>query len=212
MSMVYNDGSDQITLQELNRKIDNAILDYCNLDIFPEPLDLASCSTLQFQACLIYVSNTVLKRTVNVQRNNVIDYNNSTLLLGLLDKYVTICYLYNKIPGSYGFTLFMGMSSKTVFEWLESDNPTKRKVTQILNTLHEQGLINKLEDSKSPVGQIAAGNVVHNWDNRRAQNTDNSRSIESSVISSKYLQLASDDTQIASDSSTIPELPSNDSQ
>lgn len=210
---ICQDTKTDTSIQDYCRKIDNAITDYCHLEMFGnDGLDLTAATTAQFNGCLMYIANTVFKRIANTISVNSVDYNNSSLLYGLLDKYISTCYIYNKIPSSHGFYLMVGMSTRTYYKFVENDNPEIVKIVKTLNKLHEHGLIEKLEDSKSPVGQIAVGNVVHNWDGRKAISGNDSRMIESNVISSKYLQLADPNDEIVSDSSTIPELPSNDLQ
>lgn len=231
--MVEYDSLEYQTLQEYFRKIENAIQEYCTLDIFPDGFTLHTATIQQFNACLQYVSRTVfIKPIPNSKRHRTtIDTNNIYILQGLLDYYIYLCNIYSKVPSLLGYSYLIGISYNTLFDWIneshyssdqgkeigytQTDGNITRLRSRLMKTitkLNESTLLERLENGSNPVGMIAAGNVVHNWDNRRAQNADNSRSIESSVISSKYLQLAEPNDEVVSDSDTISELPSNDLQ
>ncbi len=134
-----------------------------------------------WNACLMYCYNKLFKDTDKLKNNpNINNQYNFDVLYQLVEKYLFLCSIYNKIPNLYSFGYLTGIENNTFYTWYANDNSYNNNykndcnnnklsyrgydiVKRLINT-HEQTLVDRIESSKTNcIGAIASLNHYHNW-------------------------------------------------
>lgn len=126
--------------------------------------DPESMTQSNFNACLMFISDTViqkycLKKTVtdNVYSNSEYDID---ILNGLLDIYISLCYRYSKMISVYGYCLLCNIQPNLLYLW---ENQIVKETTssylQLVKRLQASAEESKrsllIEKGRNPVGVLA---------------------------------------------------------
>lgn len=132
-------------MQEVNTNVEPDVLDLIEeykikskiaLDAFwslnPQ-LDPAKITNWQFYAVLSHIGENVFKPDKTapgyINYNNKasnLDYNNIPLLIGIVDFYIELCSLYDKLPTRLGFCKMSRIADDTLVQWEKEDDGALR--------------------------------------------------------------------------------------
>lgn len=126
--------------------------------------DPESMTQSNFNACLMFISDTVIQKYCLKKPVTDIVYSNSSydidLLNGLLDIYISLCYRYSKMISVYGFCLLCNIQLQVLTQW-ESDitksiTPENKQLVKRLQAAAEESKRSLLiEKGRNPVGVLA---------------------------------------------------------
>ena len=117
-----------------------------------------------FNACLMFISDTVIQKYCLKKPVTNIVYSNSSydidLLNGLLDIYISLCYRYSKMISVYGFCLFCNIQPYVFTQWeIDKAKSTTPEHKQFLKKLEQAAEESKrsllIEKGRNPVGVLA---------------------------------------------------------
>jgi len=176
------ENTDKKDINRIIIDIDNSINDFC-IDNNIESMKNESMSI--WNACLIYINNTVFGNGIlkqdNIYNSNLNSYFNTKgiktnlntynydLISDLCDYYILLCYKYKKEVSIMGFSKLSGMSTDCIYniDNIKNSDIARRKSNDILKKLqaeNEETLSNGLFDgSGNPVGKIAILNHRFDW-------------------------------------------------
>lgn len=126
--------------------------------------DPESMTQSNFNACLMYISESVIQKyclkkpvTETVYANSSYDIE---LLNGLLDIYIGLCYRYSKMISVYGYCLMCNIQSYVLTQWeidkAKSATPEYKRFLKKLEQAAEESKRSLLiEKGRNPVGVLA---------------------------------------------------------
>jgi len=118
----------------------------------------------------------------------------------LVDYYIYLCCVYNKVSSIAGFCFLLGLNQDTVQEWGRdnSQRPDAGAIYKKLRFSYENALENGAQNGKNPVGYIAALNHRFAW------NTDNKPALTVNITRTRDEILNSVNTALLSDTVENP--------
>lgn len=160
MSYTYTENNNTIDI--FKDDVDKYITMYCeeyNID------DLCKVSQNRFTGLLGYLYKNVFCHYNFFLANNPsnIDYKK---LYPVLDIYISICDLYDKMVSSYGFSRMIGIGENTLYQFSYMDRATAdgMRIYKRLNAERERTLSERLASGKvNPVGVLGCLNHWHGW-------------------------------------------------
>lgn len=148
---IYDDYIDQL--------IDQFKIDYNFNNILDIPQNTFTALLKYIYIHTFKIDNSFLLN----DKHNSYDYNIDHVYL-ILEKYIYLCNMYNKIPSVIGFTSLTGINNDTIYEWYKKPSIKHNDVFKIIKQLRLDSLTGKLADGKqNPVGTIAILNNEFNW-------------------------------------------------
>lgn len=169
-------------------KIDNNIIDIFENDIeyyiqeFKEIHNIDNYNNVTqsvFKAMLSYVYKNVFKGTNKLKSSNkykttsygtMSNYNSYDIdiVSELLDYYISLCRLYDKVVSIVGFCCLTGIDQDTIYDWrrMQGKNATRKsfEIWKKLDSNREDGLTDLLMDcTRSPVGILGILNHEKGW-------------------------------------------------
>ena len=160
MSYTYHDGDNVIDI--FSDDIDKYITLYCETYKIE---NLKKESQNVFTGLLGYLNKKVFKHYNFYSDLNKqwIDYKK---LYPVLDFYISLCDLYDKMISSYGFSRLIGIPENTLYQFnsMERASADGMKILKRLNAERERTLAERLASGKvNPVGVLGCLNHWHGW-------------------------------------------------
>lgn len=171
MAVITPEGTEVITSKT---EIDRLLVQYAMDELYIQPEEIAEkCKQSQFEYLLSCIYKTLFSDTLkkhNYSHISTYDTYNPKELLDILDIYITLCDKYNKIISITGFSKLTGVDLDTLNSWLyDKGNIERHGVAKMIYYNREQGITNRLLDSKNPIAQVAVANKEYAWDGRIVQ-------------------------------------------
>lgn len=101
------------------------------------------------------------KPLYNNQASNI-NYDDIEQLHCVVDVFLDICMFFNKALGLFSFSIFTGIASNTLSNWVnngETLNPERLRLLKSIQEYNQGALISNLKDT--PVGALAVANNDH---------------------------------------------------
>lgn len=173
MAVITEEGTEVITSKT---EIDRLLVQYAMDELYIQPEKIQKdCSQAQFEYLLACVNKALFTRKAlkagydghNIQTLNLYNFK---LLENLLDIYIELCQKYNKILSITGYRNLTGIEIEYINQWLYNPGNTESyHLAKKIYNFREQGITNRLLDSKNPIAQVAVANKEYAWDGRIVQ-------------------------------------------
>lgn len=173
MAVITPEGTEVITSKT---EIDRLLVQYAMDELYIQPEEIADkCKQSQFEYLLSCIYKTLFKPKdlkagydhSNIQTLNLYNFD---VLNNLLDIYIELCQKYNKILSITGYRSLTGVDIDVIYQWLYNPGNTESyRLAKKVYSFREQGITNRLLDSKNPIAQVAVANKEFAWDGRIVQ-------------------------------------------
>lgn len=141
--------------------IDNFLNDM-NIDRDYKSIVNIKHSTINYLMSYIYQTLFKPNETLCNNQKSYIDYNNIELLSVLANKFINICQYFNKSLGLISFGYMIGVSSSTLYNWLNNDEKTNPKRLEILKYIQDGHKVQQIAIlNDTPVGALSVANNDH---------------------------------------------------
>ena len=171
---VYDPVETEEQIEEFEKRINTAISDFCHEQCIDNIQDMPQNI---WTGCLRYIFRHVFRKELYINNpdivipdsryNSILDYNNIDLLKGILDYYIYLCDIYNKVVNIYGFSYLIGLEYISMYDWINgnkrTNNPEYANMVKTLYDERERSLSDRLNHVKNPVGTLAQLNRWHGW-------------------------------------------------
>lgn len=172
MAVITPDGAEVITSKS---EIDRLLIQYAMDELYIQPEDIKKdCTQSQFEYLLSCIydqlySHKKLYKPINKMDISSICNLNKDLLYSLLDTYLWLCDKYSKIISLMGYSKLSGVDISTLNTWLYEPSLEGHFIAKKIYLSRENGITNRLLDSKNPIAQVAVANKEYAWDGRIVQ-------------------------------------------
>lgn len=173
MAVITPEGTEVITSKT---EIDRLLVQYAMDELYIQPEEIADkCKQSQFEYLLHCIHDHLFPDQQSLKAGydgniNTLSVYNYNMLNSLLDSYLYLCQKYNKIISITGFSNLVNIEIEYINQWLYNNgNIEGYKLAKKIYNTREQGITNRLLDSKNPIAQVAVANKEFAWDGRIVQ-------------------------------------------
>ena len=173
-----------INPETLSNQVNDVIKEYCNIygiDLYNYNFRV-NIKHNEVNNILRYCYNKIFKPDKPLYNNqrSLLNYDSVDQLTTVTEVFLNVCSFFNKALGLFSFSIFTGITSQTLMNWLSPEgeklNPTRFSLLKSIREYNQGALIDNLKDS--PVGALAVANndieTGLNWSkNNVAQITNN---------------------------------------
>lgn len=160
-------------LKTESQSVWNSALIYVNRHAFNSPNTFKDKSPIEG-----YYNNSYNDIRSNMNKSNCNRYD-IELLSSVVDIYIYICMLYDKIVTDAGFCLLTGIHRDTLHRWRQEGlkfSSSSSDVSQKLQDFREESLVNRLTSGKvNPIGIIATLKHYHGWEQQNTSDANKDR-------------------------------------
>nr|DAI37646.1 MAG TPA: DNA-packaging protein [Bacteriophage sp.] len=195
---VKTESGVEIYEDQISEYLDQYIDEHDIEDMHKEPQS-------RWNAALLYINKYLFKPHPEVLKseNRLSNTYDLEIVSNICDRYIELCYEYDKEISILGFCKLTGIVQDTIYQWGNETTRLGSSASEIykkLSTEREESLSNMLISGKrNPVGLLGALNRHYGWNmgQPRGGITEKQQSIEQIQQRYKPAELSTNDTQLA---------------
>lgn len=195
---VKTESGVEIYEDQISEYLDQYIDEHDIEDMHKEPQS-------RWNAALLYINKYLFKPHPEVLKseNRLSNTYDLEIVSNICDRYIELCYEYDKEISILGFCKLTGIVQDTIYQWGNETTRLGSSASEIykkLSTEREESLSNMLISGKrNPVGLLGALNRHYGWNmgQPRGGITEKQQSIEQIQQRYKSAELSANDTQLA---------------
>lgn len=195
---VKTESGVEIYEDQISEYLDQYIDEHDIEDMHKEPQS-------RWNAALLYINKYLFKPHPEVLKseNRLSNTYDLEIVSNICDRYIELCYEYDKEISILGFCKLTGIVQDTIYQWGAETSRLGSSASEIykkLSTEREESLSNMLISGKrNPVGLLGALNRHYGWNmgQPRGGITEKQQSIEQIQQRYKPAELSVNDTQLA---------------
>lgn len=194
---VKTESGVEIYEDQISEYLDQYIDEHDIEDMHKEPQS-------RWNAALLYINKYLFKPHPEVLKseNRLSNTYDLEIVSNICDRYIELCYEYDKEISILGFCKLTGIVQDTIYQWGNETTRLGSSASEIykkLSTEREESLSNMLISGKrNPVGLLGALNRHYGWNmgQPRGGITEKQQSIEQIQQRYKPAELSTNDTQL----------------
>ena len=195
---VKTESGIEVYEDKISEYLDQYIIEHSIEDMHKEPQS-------RWNAALLYINKYLFKPHPEVLKseNRLSNTYDLEIVSNICDRYIELCYEYDKEISILGFCKLTGIVQDTIYQWGAETSRLGSSASEIykkLSTEREESLSNMLISGKrNPVGLLGALNRHYGWNmgQPRGGITEKQQSIEQIQQRYKPAELSANDTQLA---------------